>query len=408
MTFMSRLFSTAAAVFVTFALSSVSLACAGEKEMSAGTSGTNTTSSGAVSSKAPDASTSARLRAVRIARFEHSVEIRHAPGFPGLMFVVEQQGRIMVLRRGRKLARPFLDITRKVDYDGGERGLLSVAFPPDYRKTKRFYVYYTDNAGNIRVVEYRRRTPVRAGRNTARPVIRIFHPVNSNHNGGRLGFLGNDLYFGTGDGGGAGDEPGNAQNLNSLLGKLIRIDPRPGGGRPYTVPASNPFVGRTGRDEIFAYGLRNPFRWSFDTTSSKRNVRIAIGDVGQDSFEEVNYLNLNRARGGNFGWNRWEGFQPFEGGGDGTIKPSLVLPHPPNCSVIGGLVVRDRSLPALKGRYIFSDFCNGKVLSFKPHLGRAGGRPTGLHISNITSFGDSLKGTLFVTTLDGSVYRIRQ
>lgn len=402
---MGRLSCITAAVFATLALSSASLACADGGDGS----GSGTTGAAATGEKPATASAGhGRLRAVRIAGFDSPVEIRHASGFPNLMFVVEQQGRIMVLRRGRKLARPFLNIDPLVSNDGGERGLLSVAFPPDYRKSKRFYVYYIDNAGNIRVVEYRRRTPVRARQHSARLVIRIAHPVNSNHNGGRLGFLGNDLFFGTGDGGGAGDQPGNAQNLNSLLGKMIRIDPRKRGSRPYTVPAGNPFVGRSGRDEIFAYGLRNPFRWSFDQTSSKKNVRFAIGDVGQDAFEEVDYLNLNRARGGNFGWNHWEGFAPYDGGGAGTIKPSLVLPHPPNCSVIGGLVVRDRQLPALRGRYVFTDFCNGRILSFKPHLGRATGRPTGLNISNVTSFGESLKGTLFVTSLDGSVYRIRQ
>lgn len=391
---MARLSCVTAAVLATFALSSAALACSSEEEPSATSS---------------DATTSVRhLRAVPVARFGHPVEIKSAPGYPRLMFVVEQTGKVMVLRRGKKLARPFLNIASKVDYDGAERGLLSIAFPPDYKRSKRFYVYYVDNAGNIRVVEYRRRSAVRARQNSARPVIRILHPVNSNHNGGRLGFLGRYLYFGTGDGGGGGDQPGNAQNLNSLLGKLIRIDPRRHGRRAYTVPASNPFVGRSGRDEIFAYGLRNPFRWSFDTTSSKRKVRIAIGDVGQDKFEEIDYLNLSRAKGGNFGWNRWEGFTPYDGGGPGTIKPSLALPHPPNCSVIGGLVVRDRGLPALRGRYVFTDFCDGRILSFKPHLGRASGRPTGLKIPSVTSFGDGLKGTLFVTSLDGHVYRIRQ
>lgn len=324
------------------------------------------------------------------------------------MFVVEQPGRIMVLRRGRKLARPFLDIRARVGSDGSERGLLSVAFPPDYRKSKRFYVYFTGQTGDIRVVEFRRRTAVRARVNSARPVITIRHREHANHNGGQLHFLGQHLYFGTGDGGGGGDEAGNAQNLGSLLGKMIRIDPRRRGSRPYTVPASNPFVNRPGRDEIFAYGLRNPFRWSFDRFSSKRKVRIAIGDVGQDSFEEINYLNLSRARGGNFGWNRWEGFEPFEGGGPGTIKPSLVLPNPPNCSVIGGLVVRDRSLRALRGRYVFADFCAGRVLSFRPHLGRAGRNPTGLAIPSVTSFGENARGALFVTSLNGGVYRIRQ
>jgi glucose/arabinose dehydrogenase len=351
------------------------------------------------------ASTSARLRAVRIGNFDHPVEIKAAPGFPRLMFVVEQSGRIMVMRRGRKLARPFLDIRGRVGY-GGERGLLSVAFPPNYRKTKRFYVYYTDNRGDIRVVEYRRGTAVRAKRNSARPVIRIPHRDASNHNGGSLHFLGNHLYFGTGDGGGSGDSAGNAQNLDSLLGKIVRIDPRRKGPRAYTVPRSNPFVGRPGRDEIFAYGLRNPYRWSFDRTG--RRVRIAIGDVGESRFEEINFLTLGRARGGNFGWNRWEGYEPFSGGGSGTIKPSLVLPHPPNCSVIGGLVVRDRSLPALRGRYVFTDFCDGRVLSFKPNLGRTGYRRTGLRIGNVTSFGESPGGALYVTTLNGGVLRIRQ
>ena len=401
MTIMGRLFAATSTVLATFALASVSLACADEGDQ------TSPEPAARDSASNQDSTTRARLRAVRVAGFDSPVEIKAAPGYPRLMFVVEQPGRVMVMRRGRKLKRPFLDIRGKVQY-GGEEGLLSVAFPPDYRKSKRFYVYYNDNAGNIRVVEYRRRSAVRARPNTARLVMRIGHPVNSNHNGGQLNFLGRNLYFGTGDGGGGGDEPGNAQNRNSLLGKLIRINPVQSGRRAYSVPRSNPFVGRAGRDEIFSFGLRNPFRWSFDTTSSKRNVRIAIGDVGQDAFEEINYLNLSRARGGNFGWNRWEGFQPYEGGGSGTIKPSLVLPHPPNCSVIGGLVVRDRSLPALRGRYVFTDFCNGRILSFKPHLGRAAGRPTGLRISSVSSFGQSLGGALFVTSLDGSVYRIRQ
>jgi glucose/arabinose dehydrogenase len=407
MKIMGRLTTATAATLATLALASASMACADGGNQNPATNGPSGSAAAPVTSSG-GAGTSSGLRAARVARFDHPVEIKSAPGYPGLMFVVEQEGRIMVLRRGKKLARPFLNIAPKVDYDGAERGLLSVAFPPDYRRSKRFYVYFVDNAGNLRLVEYRRRNSVRARQHTARLVMRIAHPSNSNHNGARLGFLGHDLYFGTGDGGGAGDEPGNAQNLNSLLGKMIRIDPRRHGARRYRVPRSNPFVGRAGRDEIFAYGFRNPFRWSFDRTSSKRKVRIAIGDVGQDRFEEIDYLNLSRARGGNFGWNRREGFSSYKGGGAGTINPSLVLPHPPNCSVIGGLVVRDRSLRALRGRYVFTDFCDGRILSFKPHLGRAAGRPTGLRLPSVTSFGESLKGALFVTSLDGSVYRIRQ
>lgn len=407
MTIMSRLTSATAFLLAAFFLCTASIACAGESERPNPGVGEGA-GPGTPTGDTGQATTSrAKLRAVRIARFNGPVEVKAAPGFPRLMFVVEQDGRIMVLRRGRKLARPFLDIRGRVR-SGGEEGLLSVAFPPDYRKSKRFYVYYNDNAGNIRVTEFRRRTAVRARPNSARLVMRIGHPVNSNHNGGQMHFLGRLLYFATGDGGGGGDTAGNAQNLNSLLGKMIRIDPRRKGRRAYTVPRSNPFVGRRGRPQIFAYGFRNPFRWSFDRFSSKRKVRIAIGDVGQDRFEEVNYLNLSRARGGNFGWNRWEGFEPFEGGGPGTIKPSLVLPNPPNCSVIGGIVVRDRKLPALRGRYVFTDFCNSRILAFKPHLGRATGRPTGLRVEGVTSFGESLRGTLFATALNGSLYRFRQ
>lgn len=324
------------------------------------------------------------------------------------MFVVEQQGRIMVLRRGKKLGRPFLNISNRVR-SGGEQGLLSVGFPPDYRRTKRFYVYYTDHTGDIRVVEYRRRSAVRARPNSARPVITVRHRENSNHNGGQLQFLGSHLYFGTGDGGGGGDPDGHAQDPGSLLGKMLRIDPRQTGSRPYSVPRSNPFVGRSGRDEIFSLGLRNPYRWSFDRAGGKN--RIAIGDVGQDRAEEVNFVNLSRARGGNFGWNRYEGFSVFTSPLAGTIMPSLTLGHGDgNCSVIGGVVARDRrKLPALRGRYLFADFCGGKVLSFKARTGRIrNARDTGLRIPSVSSFGRGLSGAVYATSLSGPVYRIRQ
>lgn len=361
---------------------------------------TGDTGTAAGSSRAP--------RLVRLANFRSPVEIKSAPGFPRLMFVVEQRGRIMVLRRGKKLKRPFLDISNRVRA-GGEQGLLSVGFPPDYRRTKRFYVYYTDHTGDIRVVEYRRRSAVRARANSARPVIRIRHREHSNHNGGQLQFLGNHLYFGTGDGGGGGDPDGNAQDRDSLLGKLIRIDPRGNGSRRYTVPRTNPFVGRAGRDEIFSTGLRNPYRWSFDRAGGKN--RIAIGDVGQDRAEEINFVNLSRAKGGNFGWNRYEGFSVFTSPLDGTIKPSLVLGHDAgNCSVIGGVVARDRrKLPALRGHYLFADFCGGRILSFKARTGRIGNpRDTGMRISSVSSFGRGLSGAVYATSLSGPVYRIRQ
>jgi Glucose / Sorbosone dehydrogenase len=228
----------------------------------------------------------------RIGNFAEPVYVTGAPDLSKLLFVVEREGRIQVLRNGRRLGRPFLDISGRVSVEG-ERGLLSAAFPPDYRESGRFYVYYTDNSGNIRIDEFHRRSQTRAAFGSRRPVIEIPHEENSNHNGGQAQFLGNFLYFGTGDGGSAGDPPNNAQNKNSLLGKLLRIDPRPSNGRPYTVPADNPFVSKPGRDEIYSYGLRNPYRFSFDTTTAAQ-PRIAIADVGQNRYEELDYTTAAR------------------------------------------------------------------------------------------------------------------
>lgn len=242
----------------------------------------------------------------KIGNFDHPVYVAGAPGFSKLLFVVEQPGRIEVVRNGHRLRRPFLDLRRRVGYDGGERGLLSVAFAPDYARSGRFYVYYTDNRGAIRIDELHRRGATRAAFGSRRSVIRIPHPVNANHNGGQMQFLGDLLYFGTGDGGSEGDPPNNAQNKEVLLGKLLRIDPRASRGKPYSVPADNPFVGKPGRDEIYSYGLRNPFRFSFDTVTAKR-PRIALADVGQDRFEELDYTTVAAARGANFGWDAFEG-----------------------------------------------------------------------------------------------------
>ena len=351
----------------------------------------------------------------KIGSFDHPTYLAGAPGFPKLLFVVEQPGRVEVLRGGRRLGRPFLDIRSLVGYDGGERGLLSIAFPPDYARTRRFYVYYTDNAGNIRVVEFHRRTAVRAARGSRRTVIVVPHPVNANHNGGQLQFLGDLLYFATGDGGSGGDPPNNAQNRDVLLGKLLRIDPRPKGGRSYTVPADNPFVGKPGCDEIYSYGLRNPFRFSFDTTTAGQ-PRIAIADVGQDRFEELDYTTVDAARGANFGWDAFEGFAPYRGasGGTpdpgGTTKPIMAYGRGRDggsCTIIGGYVVRDRRLPSLRGRYVYADYCSGRLRSLAPHLKRAGGdRRLGLTVPSPTSFGEDGRGRLYVCSQSGPVFRL--
>jgi glucose/arabinose dehydrogenase len=339
----------------------------------------------------------------QIGSFDAPVYATGAPGFPKLLFVVEQPGRILALQGGSR--RTFLDMRGLVSY-GGEEGLLSVAFPPDYARSKRFYVYYVDNAGDIRVDEFRRRTATRASSGSRRPVIRIPHPVNSNHNGGQLQFLDDLLYFGTGDGGAGGDPPNNAQNKEVLLGKLLRIDPRPSGGRPYSVPSGNPFVGRDGRDEIYSYGLRNPFRFSFDTTHGQ--PRIAIGDVGQDRFEELDYVTVGRANGANFGWDAFEGFAEYDTPDPGgTVKPIFTYGRGRGCTIIGGYVVRDRRLAGLRGRYVYADLCEGELRALTPHLKRASGdRKLGLRVEGPSSFGEDQQGRLYVVSLEGPVYRL--
>lgn len=355
-----------------------------------------------------EASANRALALQRVGNFSAPTYVTAAPGFPRLLFVTEQAGVVRVLNGGKRVRRPFLDI-RGIVSSGGERGLLSIAFPPDYRRSGRFYVYYTDRRGDIRVDEFRRSGATRAARGSRRAVIRIPHREHSNHNGGQLQFLGRLLFLATGDGGGAGDPAGNAQNRASLLGKLLRIDPRARRGRPYTVPADNPFVGRPGRAEIYSLGLRNPYRFSFDTTSAAR-ARIAIADVGQDRFEELNYLTVRAARGANFGWNAFEGFAPFRGGSSdpgGTVKPILAYGRARGCTIIGGYVVRDRRLPQLRGRYVYTDLCQGTLRSLAPRLGRArGDRSLGLSVSTPSSFGEDSRGRLYVASLEGPVYRL--
>lgn len=332
----------------------------------------------------------------RVGAFDQPVYVTGAPGFPRLLFVVEQEGRVRVLRGGRRVRGSFLDIRGLVSY-GGERGLLSIAFPPDYRRSRRFYVYYTDRQGDIRVDEFKRRSATRAARGSRRTVLDIPHRANSNHNGGQLAFLGDLLYLGTGDGGSGGDPPNNAQNRNSLLGKLLRIDPR-----------------RRGRPQIYSLGLRNPFRFSFDTRRAKQ-PRIAISDVGQSDFEELNYLTVAAARGANFGWDAFEGFSRYRGDNSGTpdpggtVKPIFAYPHSRagSCTIIGGYVVRDRRLPALRGRYVYADLCEGELRSLIPSLRRArGDRRLGLSVSTPSSFGEDTHRRVYVASLEGPVYRL--
>jgi glucose/arabinose dehydrogenase len=340
----------------------------------------------------PSAEAKSRVKLKRIGRFHSPTYVTSAPGIPGEV-VVERGGRIRLVQ-GRK-RRSFTNISGNVS-TGGERGLLSVAFSPEYGSNRLLYVYFTDRAGDIEIAELHADADGRhASPTTLRPIVTVPHPNHSNHNGGQLQF-GPDgmLYAGTGDGGGEGDEPDNAQNPNSRLGKLLRIDPS------------------SGVVQVYAVGLRNPYRFSFDLVSDPGQPRIAIGDVGQDRFDEIDYLPLAAANGANFGWNDFEGFAPFSGAHpptpSGTVKPIKVRSITgAGCALVGGYVVRDSRLRSLIHRYVYGDFCTGKVRSLIPGLGGARkDRGTGLRVRDLSSFGETADGSLYATSLDGPVYRL--
>jgi glucose/arabinose dehydrogenase len=355
------------------------------------------------------------LRLERIGTFQSPIYIDNAPGFKRLLFVVEREGTIAVLRGQHELGHRFLDIRRRVSI-AGEGGLLSVAFAPNYRKSRRFYVYYVNAHGKIEIDEFRRarHSSTRARASSRRRVLVIPHPGEQNHYGGQLQF-GPDgyLYISTGDGGGADDSHDNARRLSKLLGKLLRIDPRKHGQDRYRSPAGNPYVGGPGRNEIYAYGLRNPWRFSIDQATGN----IAIGDVGQSAFEEVDYETHASAKGTNFGWPQYEGNQVHDAGrpGPGPAEPPIfTYPHSGcdatagACAITGGYVVRNPRLSALVGRYLYADFYVGDIRSFIPSLGGAtDDQSTGLHLSGPSAFAEGAEGRIYVASLGGPVYRLR-
>jgi glucose/arabinose dehydrogenase len=327
---------------------------------------------------------------------------------------VERAGRIQVLRDEAKLTQPFLDISDLVLGlpDGGagpEQGLLSVAFPPDYAQSRRLYVAFTNKNGAVEINEFKRviGNATRADRGTRRILLVIPHNGAQNHNGGQLQFDQHGLlYISVGDGG-ALEPPGEpARNLNSLLGKILRIDPLPTDSGPYGIPTNNPFLGKPGRNEIFAYGLRNPWRFSLDGS------RIAVGDVGAGSREEVNFLPLADARGANFGWPQYEGDLVFDNsrpGPDPATFPLFTYSHNAGrCAIIGGFFVRNPNLPALDGRYLYGDTCTGEVRSFIPRIAdqdAVGDRSAGITLPRLTSFGLGFNDKIYATQLTGQVWR---
>jgi glucose/arabinose dehydrogenase len=385
----------------------VVLAACGSDDSSAQTTATTTSGSPTFRASAADG-----VKLVDVGSFDAPVHVAAPPGDKRRIFVVEQGGTIRVVRSGRRLSRPFLDVRSKV-ISGGEQGLLSIAFAPDYARTRRFYVNYTDKRGTQSVVEYRRAktSSDRADAGSARLVLR-YDGVEANHNGGLLAF-GPDklLYIGTGDGGGANDQHGtrgNAQDLGSLLGKLLRIDPRQSGAKRYRIPPSNPFAGRAGaRGEIYSYGLRNPWRFAFDRATGD----LAIADVGQDHVEEIDFARKGGASGVNYGWRPLEGTRRnFDEPAPGAVAPVLELSHADgNCSITGGFVVRDAGVPALLGRYVYGDLCKGQLRSVKLSPGQADGDaaiPGLKKIDQLASFGEDATGRVYVVSLSGPVYRL--
>ena len=347
------------------------------------------------------------------------------PGKPNLLLVVERRGVIRAVRAGRKLRRPFLDISRRVSVRAGEQGLLSLAFAPDYGRSGLLYVIHSDNADDITIAEYRRSrgSATRADRDSGRLVLRIPHPLKPTrvrgervkedlrvHYGGQLAF-GPDgmLYAGAGDGGGQGDPHDRAQNLRLLAGKILRIDPRGRAEGSYSIPNGNPFVDHEfARTEIFAYGLRNPYRFSFD----RKSDALVIGDVGQHTVEEVDYLPLDEAAGANFGWSCFEGTTRFKDcEPPGHIAPVIELPSSGTgrcASITGGRVVRNPALAALHGRYLYADFCLGDLRSAVLEGGDAhDDRELGLRIPWPTSLEADARGRIYVPSyFRGTVYRL--
>ena len=327
-----------------------------------------------------------------VSGLQSPVFVTAAPGESNRLYIVEQAGVIRILERGNLRAEPFLDLRSLVSSDGGERGLLGLAFDPGYATNHRFYVDYTDKRGDTNVVSLR----AAGGRTIVASLHRLLFVKQpySNHNGGMLAFgpssdSGRALYVGMGDGGSGGDPENRAQNPESQLGKLLRIDVRHGG----TVTNA-------------ALGLRNPWRFSFD----RANGDLYIGDVGQNAIEEIDYVRAGTKGLLNFGWRVYEGSTTYQAGtlGPGRLTgPIAQYSHDLGCSVTGGYVYRGRAVPAAAGRYFYGDFCSGRVWSLTARNGKVSRvRREPFTVANLSSFGQDAAGELYLVSLDGVVYRL--
>lgn len=346
------------------------------------------------------------IRLKRVARATGATAMAIRKGDPAL-YVTLQSGLVMAYRTGER-TRTVLDLTKFVT-TGGEQGLLGLTFSPD---GDRLYVHYSGVAAGETVVEEYEFTGGRVDTTTRRVLLTVPQP-QVNHNGGELVF-GPDgyLHLALGDGGqrddrGPGHVPttGNGQSLNTVLGKILRIDPRPSGAMAYTVPSDNPFVGTSARAEILVYGLRNPWRFSFDTKTGD----LWIADVGQDKWEEVTRVPADDIAGANLGWNLFEGTHRFRDGADTpVVMPTVETAHDDgNCSITGGYVYRGEKIPALRGWYLYTDYCNGDIMAVRVDgSGNVTERDLDVAMSSVSSFGQDANGELYVLSQDKGIFRV--
>lgn len=375
-----------------------------------------------------DQTGAAKLDFQLVARIESPTALTSHHGSPARILVTERRGRVRVIERGVLRRRPMLDISSRVAAVKVEQGLLGIAISPDYETSRRFYIMLTRRDGDLVVEEWKTqsRRPRLADPSSRREVIRIPRVADTgNHNGGALRFFGRRLFITVGDGSNPGDIFNQAQDPNSLRGKILRIVPRTNRstGLPYRIPSDNPFLIGSGRPEVFATGLRNPHSLHFHR-GPDGSAEASIYDVGQFRYEEVNHLALEALSGANFGWKAWEGFARYDCGDQRCPNPTASIPLDPvwpvhaygrdqGCAVIGGPVVRDPTLTGLTGRLLFSDFCSGSFWKARPSTERLDPvRPVGIKLPTlqfpaVNAINEDAAGRIYVLSNRDKVYRLQ-